>query len=113
MHEVSIMQSTLDIAFEQAKAQGATRVHQLCMRIGSLAGVVEDSLRFAFDAMSPGTMAEGATLVVESVSAACYCPTCQREFEAADVFCECPTCKQPSGQIVRGRELELVRLEVS
>ncbi|MFM7887984.1 MAG: hydrogenase/urease maturation nickel metallochaperone HypA, partial [Pseudanabaena sp.] len=40
MHEVSIIQSMLDLAFEQAESQGANQIHQLNLRVGAISGVV-------------------------------------------------------------------------
>ncbi len=60
MHELSIMQSALSLALDQARQAGAARVHTIRLRIGALSGVVPDALEFAFEALTPGTMAEGA-----------------------------------------------------
>jgi hydrogenase nickel incorporation protein HypA/HybF len=113
MHEVGVMESALGIALKQAADEGAQHIHQLTMRVGPLSGVVAEALEFAFDVLSRGTIAEGATLTVERVPIACYCRTCRREFQADDLFCECPGCHVPSGEVRQGRELELASLEVS
>ena len=113
MHEVSIMTEALRMAVIAAKSAGASRVLKLRLRIGSLSGVVPESLRFAFDVVCHGTMAEGATLEIEMVQAACWCGTCQAEFECADFFNECSRCHNPSGELRRGRELEIASVETS
>ena len=113
MHEVRLMQDTLILAQQRAKAAQAERIHCLRMRVGALSGVVPESLEFAFEILAKGTMAEGATLSVERVPIVCFCPTCDREFPAADLYCECPGCHQPSVDVRQGRELELAFLEVS
>ena len=74
MHEVSLMQSALEIAEEQACSQGATRIHAITLRIGRLAGVVPDALGLAFEVVTAGTRAEGASLEVETVEVVCRCP---------------------------------------
>jgi hydrogenase nickel incorporation protein HypA/HybF len=107
------MQSTLAIALERAADEGAHRIHRLTMRIGPLSGVVPEALEFAFDVLTRGTIAEGATLTVERVPIVCYCRTCRREFRPNDLFCECPRCHTPGGEVHQGRELELASLEVS
>ncbi len=113
MHEVGLMQSTLDIALERAAQEGAHRIHRLRMRVGPLSGVVPEALEFAFDVLAQGTMAEGAVLEVERVPILCYCPACRLEFQPEDLFCECPRCRQVNIEVRRGRELELASLEVS
>jgi len=113
MHEIGIMQEAVRMACEAAKTAGHNRVHSLKLRIGSLSGVVPDALDFAFEAVSKGTTAESARLCVETVPAAFWCDHCQTEFEAGEISCECPRCTQPSGKLIRGRELELSTVEMS
>ena len=112
LHELSIMQSALDMALEQARRSGAARVCGVRLRIGSLSGVVPDALQFAFEALAPGTMAEGAQLTVENVPARFWCSDCAKEFQSDDLFAECPVCRRPSGDLRAGREMELASLEI-
>ncbi len=107
------MQSAIEIAIESAKAQNATQIHRINMRIGALAGVVPDSLEFAFPIVCQGTMAEGATLEIEYVPALCRCSSCASEFEPKDFFYECPNCKALTVDLLHGKELDLAFLEVS
>ena len=113
MHEVSIMTEALRMAMDAAKSAGATRVLKLRLRIGTLSGVVPEALRFALDVVVKGTMAQGATLEIETVPAACWCATCQAEFECENFFNECPRCHDVSGELRRGRELEIADVETS
>src|SRR3974377_246855 len=99
MHELSIMQSALNMALEQARLAGADRVHTMRLRVGALSGVVPDALEFAFAALTPGTAAEGAALAIENVPARFWCRSCSQEFEAEDLLAECPGCQQASGEI--------------
>ena len=112
MHEYSIMQSALNEALRQARLAGAARVHAIRLRIGVLSGVVPEALRLAFQALTPGTSAEGALLTIEEVAARFWCATCRREFVSADLFGQCPDCRNPSGELRAGRELELSSMEV-
>ena len=111
MHELAIMESTLDLALAQARQNGATRIRAVRLRIGTLSGVVPDALQFAFEALAPGTLAEGAQLTIESVPARFWCAACDREF-ASDLFAQCPDCGGLSGDLRAGRELELTSLEI-
>jgi hydrogenase nickel incorporation protein HypA/HybF len=112
MHEFSIMQSALDQALGEARKAGAARVHQIRLRIGVLSGVAPDALRFAFEALTPGTCAEGAVLAIEEVPARFWCAACGREFVSGNLYAECPDCGVPSGELRAGRELELCSMEV-
>ena len=112
MHELSIMDSALNLALDQARVAGASRVHLVRLRIGALSGVVPEALQFAFEALTPGTPAEGSRLVIEDVPARFWCQKCTQEFAADDLLAECPKCHEPSGDLRAGRELELMSLDV-
>ena len=112
MHEVGIIESTLRAAEARTRADGATRIDAIHLRVGRLTGVVPEALEHAFAALRQGTLAAGGRLVVEYVAAVCWCAACQREFEAPGLFSECPACGAASGDIRRGRELDLISLEV-
>jgi hydrogenase nickel incorporation protein HypA/HybF len=112
MHELSIMDSALTLALEQAQKAGASRVHMIRLRIGALSGVVPEALQFAFEALAPGTAAEGGQLAIEHVPARFWCAACAHEFQSDDMFSECPDCHQPSGELRAGREMEVASLEI-
>jgi hydrogenase nickel incorporation protein HypA/HybF len=112
VHEIAVMDGALQVVLDEAHKAGATRVYTVCLRIGTLSGVVPDALRVAFDALSPGTLADGANLVIDEVTAKFWCNSCAREFTAADRFAECPDCRQPSADLRAGREMEISSLEI-
>ncbi len=106
------MQSALDMALEQTKAAGAQRLFTLTLRVGALSGTVADALQFAFEGLTPGTPAEGARLVIETVPARFGCQRCQRDFESESLLAECPSCGSISHDLRSGRELEIASLEI-
>ena len=115
MHELGMMESALALVQRFADEKHARRVERVVLRIGTLSGVDPESLRFAFDVVSRGTKAEGADFEIESVPAAVFCRSCQKEFAGLDrgfIF-TCPICGDFCGDIRRGREIDLGRLEFS
>lgn len=114
MHEVGIMESALGAVLTEARAHGAQRVQRIVLRIGSLAGVDAQALRFAFDVVTRDTIAADAELEICDVPARAFCTTCAEEFgvEGGSIF-SCPRCSRLSGDIRQGRELELSRIEMS
>lgn len=112
MHELSIMESALTMALNRAQEKGAGKIYSIRLRIGALSGVVPEALSFAFDALTPGTLAEGAQLVIDAVPARFWCSDCRKEFPAADLMAECPGCRRPSGELRAGREMELASMEI-
>ena len=105
------MTEALRMAGEAAAAAGAKRIVKLRLRIGTLSGVVPEALHFAFDVAREGTPAAAAALEIESVPAVCWCAGCQAEFACTDLFTECPRCHDFSGDLRRGRELDIAAVE--
>lgn len=111
MHEVGIIESTLEVIRREAARHGACGVERVVMRIGAISGAEPEALRFAFEAVSPGTVAQGAHLDIELVPARAHCRECAEDFtvDAGFIF-TCPRCQGLSGDVRSGRELELARL---
>jgi hydrogenase nickel incorporation protein HypA/HybF len=109
MHEVAIMEEAVRLAGASA---GARRVRKLSLRIGQFSGVVPEALRFAFEVVGRDTMVAGAELVIETIPAACWCAKCAQEFNSRDWLAECPRCQSVSGDLRRGRELEIAAVEL-
>lgn len=114
MHELSIAYSLVEAANTAALEAGASRVELVHIRLGMLAGVVKDALLFSFDIAAEGSLLAGAQLLIEDVPVRIFCVHCQAEAELPSVQSfRCPRCNTPSGQIVSGRELEIVGLEIA
>ena len=113
MHEVSIMTEAVRMAVEAAQAAGAQQVTGLRLRVGRLSGAVPEAMEFAWDVVRRGTIAETARLEIESIPAACWCAACRAEFNCTDFFDECPRCHNLSGELRRGRELEIASVEMN
>lgn len=113
MHELSIALSMIELATEEAERRGGVPVVALHLKLGPLSGVVKDALLFSYEVACNGTLLEGSRLVIEDVPVVIYCWQCQREqqLESIQRFC-CPVCGTLSSDVVRGRELEFVAMEL-
>lgn len=112
MHEMSLMQSALDVALEHAAGANAERIVSITLRVGEISSVIPEALTFAFECLREGTLASGAALNIESVPALCRCRTCGTSFHPPEAVFECPQCGRPGGEVVSGREIELSRMEI-
>ena len=112
MHEVSICESIIDILKEQAAKEGASKVKSVRLKIGEMAGVVEDSLRFAFEIVSKDTLADGAKLIIDNIPLTAKCRSCGRDFHIVGYAFSCKHCDSPEIEVVSGRELEVVEIDM-
>lgn len=112
MHELSIALALIDAASEERQGLGDVRVEALHVRIGRLAAVVPDALRFSFELAAEGTAIAGARLEIESAPVVVSCTTCGRSTLEGLMVLRCPRC-EGTAELVSGRELELKALEVT
>ncbi|CAO3427028.1 hydrogenase maturation nickel metallochaperone HypA [Azospirillum doebereinerae] len=112
MHEMAICESLLLAMEESGRANAFTRVRRVRLEIGRFAGVEIEALRFGFDVVTRGSLAEGAELVIEEVPGRGWCFTCNATVPLDHRLASCPSCGgdrlQPSG----GTEITIKDLEV-
>jgi hydrogenase nickel incorporation protein HypA/HybF len=85
----------------------------LAARIGVLSGVAREALRFSFNLAAEGTNCQGAVLDIEEVAISVFCPNCQLPQQLVDCWhFICPVCGSPTPDLLTGRELDLVSIEI-
>jgi hydrogenase nickel incorporation protein HypA/HybF len=92
MHELSLAGGILKVVEDSAAREGFVRVRRLTLTVGALAGVDDHALRFALEAIGPGTCIEGAEIVLESESGRAWCFDCGGSVPIASRLDGCPTC---------------------
>jgi hydrogenase nickel incorporation protein HypA/HybF len=113
MHELSIALSIVELAEEESERQGGARISAVHLKLGRLSGVVKTALESSFNMAVEGTILEGARLVVEDVPIVAYCPQCRAERTIASIQSfVCSACGSALSEIIHGRELEVVALEI-
>ena len=114
MHEMGIAQQMIDIALSSIPDDIENpRVEKMNLRIGKLAAVVEDSLRFCLEILSENTALQGVTLAIEEVPVRLICRDCNHEWEVDSPMFKCPECSDGKVDILSGRELEISTLELA
>jgi len=113
MHELSIAMSIVEMAQEEAQQRGA-QVSAVYLKLGALSGVVKQALLSSYEMACDDTPLQGSRLVIEEVPVLIFCSNCnaQRPLHSVQLFC-CATCGTPGSEIVQGKELELVALEMA
>ncbi|MBT3220665.1 MAG: hydrogenase maturation nickel metallochaperone HypA [Proteobacteria bacterium] len=112
MHEVSLATQLLSIIEDVAKEHSVSRVVSAALQIGEFSCVNAETLAFAFEVVSRGTVAEGCALQVEAVPLTVRCGECGFEGVPPPEKSGCPSCDCPSVAVVGGREMNLVSVEV-
>ena len=112
MHEMSIAQSVLDIAYGEMESRASAGIRKIKISIGEFSGVVKEALEFAFEALTPGTPAAQAEIEIEVLPMLAECARCgPREILLNDLNLNCPLC----GRVVKvtaGRELRVDYLDL-
>ncbi len=111
MHEFSLMDSILKTVEDAASQAGATRVLEVDLLVGEMAQVMDEAMVFAFEALTPGTICEGAELHMEFVKPRSRCADCGCEFEHDAFHRKCPDCGSGNTTMVAGKELLIDKIE--
>ncbi|USD36907.1 MULTISPECIES: hydrogenase maturation nickel metallochaperone HypA [Ferrimonas] len=112
MHEMSLAEGIVQILENEAKKQNFSRVTEVCLAVGELAGVELESLRFSFDVITRDTLAEGCALTIEPVPGLAYCFDCSVQVPLQKRGDPCPRCGGFSLQVVDGTQMRVKSLEV-
>ena len=115
MHELSIAHGLVEAACEAlSRCEPAPAgVRSILIRIGALSGVVPSALEFCYGLTVEGTPLAGSRLVVEEQPVVVFCPRCleNRTLDDPSRF-RCPICDAATPELVHGRELELISMEL-
>lgn len=112
MHELSICHSMLNQVSDIVHTHGADSVSRITLRVGPLSGIEPQLLMQAFPLASAGTVAEHATLVIESLPIRVACNECGQESEATANKLICQHCGHYQTRLISGDELLLANLEL-
>ncbi len=112
MHEISLIESVVALVEDERRKQDFSRVRLIRLRVGVLGHAEPDALRFCFDAVTRGTIADGARLEIEMVPGEGKCLDCGRVVQLVERFAACPLCGNARVRMTTGDELRLAELEV-
>ena len=113
MHELGIAQNILEIVQQAVPVEQAAAFRRIRIRAGQLSGVVPDSLQFCFSVIVGETKMKQASLEIEQIPTLARCRDCRHQFQLEDLVFICPSCKSTNLELISGRELEVVEIELS
>lgn len=111
MHEATLASNIINICKKYA-AERNGKVKEVRVMVGELAGVMPDSMKFAFDVIKKGTALEDAKLTLTKFPVAVSCDDCGAEYEPKNFPYTCPQCKSRMFKIIRGEEVYVKEMEM-
>ena len=84
----------------------------MVLEIGALSHVEESALRFCFDAVTRGTVAEGARVDVIATAGRAWCMPCGASVPLGRLGEACPQCGSYQLQVTQGEEMKVKEIEV-
>ncbi|MBR9978899.1 MAG: hydrogenase maturation nickel metallochaperone HypA [Bacteroidetes bacterium] len=112
MHELSIAEHIVEIAVTHLQRDGASRVREIELEIGTLSGIEIDALTFALDVVTKDTALRDATVHIQRVEGRSRCNSCGEEFAMEDFFSPCPSCGTFDSTVLQGEEMRVKSLLV-
>lgn len=113
MHEMGIALEMIKIVMDSIPAHLKNpKVEKINLKVGKLAAVVPDSLDFCFQVASKGTPVEGALLHIEEIPVVVLCRECGHKWTAINPVFICEKCDSGTVELISGRELDIVSIEV-
>ena len=114
MHEMGIALQIIEIATDSIPPDaGDVQVEKVNLKIGKLAAVVPDSLRFCFDVAIKDTPLDGAKLVIQELPVMARCRDCDTQWAIDSPAFTCENCDSGSLEILSGRELDIESIEIA
>jgi hydrogenase nickel incorporation protein HypA/HybF len=112
MHEMAIANSVLEsVRIESLRFPGR-HICKIGVRIGELAGLDPEAMRFCFEALVRGTDLEPLELDIDYRPRRHECRACGQSFSPRLEDLACPDCGGLDSRFIEGDELELAYLEV-
>jgi hydrogenase nickel incorporation protein HypA/HybF len=113
MHELSIAMSIVEMAEEESERRGGAKISAVHLQLGLMSGVAKQALLSSYEMACESTVLVGSRLIIEEVAIQVFCPKCdaQRKIQSIQWFC-CPECGTPTPEVLHGKELQVVALEI-
>src|SRR6266568_9170384 len=112
MHEIGIANSILDAVRTESACHPGAIPRKVAVRIGELAAVDDQALRFAFDVLTRDTELEFLQLEIEICPRRQRCGACGTEVSVVSYQIKCPQCGKERTECIGGEQLELAYLEL-
>jgi len=112
MHEMALAEGILQVVEDAVRGQRVTRVTEIRLEIGALAGVELEALRFCLDVVLRDSLAEGARVDLDLTPGEGWCLGCGERVTISELFDACPLCGGYQVQATGGTEMRVKEIRV-
>ena len=112
MHELSIAVNIVDIVTEEVNKFDSSSVVEIEIEIGSMSGVIVESLDFAMEEAVKNTCLSKAKIKFIELISEANCSKCGNHFSVDDFFAVCPKCGSFETDIIKGKELKIKKIKL-
>lgn len=113
MHELSLAQDIIETVKQNVTAAELPKVREIIVEVGAFSGVVADSLKFSFEAITSGTELNDAVMKIVDIPFCLKCNDCGNETSTEIPMLLCSICGSSSTQILSGDELRVKELKIA
>ncbi|SPE21080.1 putative hydrogenase nickel incorporation protein HypA [Burkholderiales bacterium] len=112
MHEMSLALGILGLLEEAARREKAARVKAVWLELGALSAAEPQAIAFCFEAVTRGTVAEGARLTIEAIPGRAWCLPCMESTVIARRGDPCPHCGGYQLHLADGTQMRVREMEI-
>ncbi|MDR1008584.1 MAG: hydrogenase maturation nickel metallochaperone HypA [Campylobacteraceae bacterium] len=112
MHELSVVNSLIELCEKNAKINNAKKVVKVEVKIGKLSGIEPHFLKLTFDTFKEKTICEDSELVVNIQEVIAKCRSCGNENTITNNEFTCKHCGDNNVEVIDGEDMLLMRLEM-
>jgi hydrogenase nickel incorporation protein HypA/HybF len=112
MHELSLAKDIIETVNQNVPNEELCRVKSVVIKVGAFSGVVADSLKFSFRAITSETELEGAELEIIDIPFILKCSDCGKETTNEIGMMLCSECGSANTEIISGGELQITEVKI-
>ena len=112
MHEMSIAQNLIAIVEEEMAKNNAAVLRAVRVNIGEMSGIVPEALKTCFEIIIANSNMNGAKFKMDITPLIGGCRECKKEFKIKEYNFLCPECASTDIDVISGREMSIVEIEV-
>jgi len=112
MHELSLAKDIVEMVYQSVPAKEIKAVKFVVIKVGAFSGVVTDSLKFSYMAITSQTELEGSELEIIDIPFKLKCHNCNNVTSNEFGMMICDDCGSGNTELLSGNELEVQEVKL-